>query len=205
MKRSIKVGAVIVVALGIWALVAPTLARYLIVEKPLAQADAIIVLSGSAVYKERTREAAQLYNQNVAPVVMITNDGGHAGWSSVEQTNVPFVELEQRELIANGVPAEAIAVLPGIVAGTDDEARAVAGAIGARGLRSLLIVTSAYHTRRALRTFDKLLADKNIELGIVAAPLGEQSPEPNRWWLTARGWPMVAGEYVKSAVYYAYY
>ncbi len=136
---------------------------------------------------------------------MITNDGGHAGWSSVEQTNVPFVELEQRELIANGVPAEAIAVLPGIVAGTDDEARAVAGAIGARGLRSLLIVTSAYHTRRALRTFDKLLADKNIELGIVAAPLGEQSPEPNRWWLTARGWPMVAGEYVKSAVYYAYY
>lgn len=103
------------------------------------------------------------------------------------------------------MPPEAIVVLPGVVAGTDDEARAVAGEIDARKIRSLLIVTSAYHTRRALRTFDKLLADKNIETGIAHALPGEQSPEPNYWWLTLRGWPMVAGEYVKSAVYYAYY
>lgn len=94
MKRIIKVGFAVLVILGTWTLVAPTLARSLIVERPLAHADAILVLSGSAVYKERTREAAQLYNQNVAPVVMITNDGGHAGWSSDEQTNLPFVELE---------------------------------------------------------------------------------------------------------------
>lgn len=205
MKRSIKVGAVVLVALGIWALVAPTLARYLIVEKPLAQADAIIVLSGSAVYKERTRKGAELYGQGIAPIVMITNDGGHAGWSSDERTNLPFVELERRELAANGVPTEAIVILRGTVGGTDDEARSVAVEVDARPIRSLLIVTSAYHTRRALRTFEKLLAGRNVELGIVAAPLGEQSPDATWWWLTARGWPMVAGEYVKSAVYYAYY
>ena len=190
---------------AVWIIIAPFLATFLIVEKPLARADAIIILSGSAVYKERTKKAAELYKQGVAPRVIISNDGGRAGWLDDEKDNLPFVELEQRELIANGVEPEAITVLPGTVSGTDDEAKRLAEEIAARPIGKVLIVTSAYHSRRALRTFEKILAGKNVEIGIAHPPTGEQTPNPNFWWLRPRGWQTVAGEYVKSAIYYLYY
>ena len=205
MPRRLKILIPLATAIVIWMVIAPFLATHLIVEKPLGHADAMIVLSGAAVYKERTRKAAELYKQGVAPRIFITDDGDRAGWSQSERTNLPFVELEQRELIANGVMPDAIAVLPGQVFGTDREAKAFADEISARPVSSVVIVTSAYHSRRALRTFEKILASKNIEIGIAHAPTGEQTPNPNYWWLVPRGWQVVAWEYVKSAVYYAYY
>ena len=204
-RRFLKLLAVAVCLLVVWALTAPSLATYLIVEKPLDHADAIIVLSGSAVYKERTRKAAELYKQGVAPRIFITDDGAHAGWSRDERTNTPFVVLEQRELIANGVLPVSITVLPGKVSGTDYEAKALAGELAARPMGAVLIVTSGYHTRRALKTFETILKDKNIEFGIRGVPPGDQTPNLNYWWLQPRGWQMVAGEYMKSVVYYFYY
>lgn len=205
MKRRLIYLLALIVFGCCWLLLAPCLATYLIVDKPLEHADAIVVLSGSAVYKERTRKAAELFKQDVAPRIILTDDGEQAGWSRKEQTNPPFVELEQRELIANGVLPEAITVLPGQVSGTDQEAKALADEITARPVTSILIVTSAYHTRRALRTFEKILAGRDVEIGIAFPPPGDQTPTPTFWWLKARGWQTVAGEYVKSAVYWVFY
>ena len=118
---------------------------------------------------------------------------------------MPFVELEQRELIAGGVPPDAITILPGKVSGTDEEARAFVVEINARPINSLLLVTSAYHTRRALRTFTKILAGRGVEIGIEYAPISDQTPPPEAWWLGMRGWRTVGGEYIKSAVYMVWY
>ena len=205
MSRRVKYALYLVVSAIVWVLVAPAIATYLVVERPLEHADAIIVLSGSAVYKERTSKAAELFKQGVSPRIFITNDGERAGWSKREQTNPPFVELEQRELAANGVPADAITLLPGEVSGTDQEAKALKDEINQRPVTSLLIVTSAYHTRRALWTFGKILAGNGVDIGIEYAPPGELTPKPDYWWLSARGWTSVAGEYVKSGVYRVYY
>lgn len=189
----------------IWCLIAPLLAKLLIVTEPLEHADAMIVLSGSAAYKERTQKSAQLFRQGIAPRVFLTDDGQLAGWSDAEQKNPSFAELEQRELIANGVDPDAITVLPSYVAGTDDEASAISSELQARPIGSLLIVTSPYHTRRALWTFDKALKGQDVELGIVSPPLGQQTPSPYLWWIYPSGWYAVAGEYVKSVAYYFYY
>ena len=205
MNRKLKFALAAAVVLAVWALIAPSLANYLIVEKPLERADALLVLSGSAVYKERTRKAAELYRQGVAARIFITDDGQRSGWSQASKSNPSFVELEQRALIADGVSPDAITVLPGVVSGTDQEAKLLADEVNARPLKSVLIVTSPYHTRRALRTFEKILAEKDIEIGIAHPPVGEQSPSPNYWWLAPRGWQTVGAEYLKSAVYWAYY
>ena len=203
-RRLILFVALVVLGIG-WILAAPILATHLIVEKPLASADAIIVLSGSSAYKQRTKKAAELYKQGISDRIFITNDGEQAGWSRAERTNPPFVELEQRELIANGVLPDAIMVLPGEVSGTESEAASMAAEINARPIKSLLIVTSAYHTRRALWTFERILAGKNIEIGIEYAVADDLSPKPETWWLSVRGWQNVGGEYVKSAFYWAFY
>ena len=205
MKRIITVMFTVGLLAALWVFIAPPLAVWLVVERPMTNADAIIVLSGSAAYKERTKKAAELYKQGVSAHIFITDDGERSGWNKEEQTNLPFVELEKRELIAGGVPADAITVLPTEVSGTDQEAKVLATEIDTRPLNSVLIVTSAYHTRRALRTFNKILAGKGVEIGIEHAPISDRSPKPDYWWLSPRGWSSVGAEYVKLAVYWVMY
>lgn len=205
MSRRIKFLVFLLVAGVVWVVCAPLLATRLIVEKPLEKADAILVLGGSATYIERTHKAAELYKKGIAPRIFLTDDGERAGWSKKEQRNPPYFELAKRALAAQGVPEDAIKVLPGEVTGTDWEARVLSQEIETSGLKSVLLVTSAYHSRRALWTFEKFLAGKDVSIGLEHAPTGEQTPAPRFWWLSPRGWQMVAGEYVKLAVYWAYY
>ncbi|HMT06736.1 MAG TPA: YdcF family protein [Pyrinomonadaceae bacterium] len=187
-----------------WLVFAPLLANHLIFQKTIEKPDAIVVLAGSSQYPERCRKAAELYHERQIPVIYLTNDGERSGWSVAEKRNIPYLELERRELIANGVFADSIRVLDGVVKGTDDEAKAMAAEAKAANLRSVLIVTSSYHSRRAYRTFERMFADSGIEIGIEHAPLADDDPSPMWWWLSRRGWQLVGGEYVKSAVYWAY-
>jgi uncharacterized SAM-binding protein YcdF (DUF218 family) len=120
---------------------------------------------------------------------------------------MPYVELARKNLISYGIPADKIEILSPQVSGTIDEADALKKKARAENLQKVLLVTSAYHTRRTLRTFEKHFAESGVEteLGIVAVPVGGQTPQPFFWWTSARGWNLVAGEYVKSAVYWVYY
>jgi uncharacterized SAM-binding protein YcdF (DUF218 family) len=205
MSRPFKIAIGFVVAAALWLFTAPYVAERLIIERPLERADAILVLGGSAVYIERTQKAAEVYKRGVAPKILLTDDGERAGWSKKEQTNLPYVELARRALLAQGVPGEAIEILPGQVTGTDWEARRFVEDLDRTGTRSVLLVTSAYHSRRALWTFEKFLAGRDVSIGVEHSPTGEQTPPPGRWWLSARGWNMVGGEYVKSIAYWVYY
>jgi uncharacterized SAM-binding protein YcdF (DUF218 family) len=65
-------------------------------------------------------------------------------------------------------------------AGTWGEALAVTTAARARGWRRLTLVTSAYHTRRALWTFRKA-AGGCCEVGVRWAA-GYSGLRPSRWW-----------------------
>jgi uncharacterized SAM-binding protein YcdF (DUF218 family) len=205
MNRSSKVVIIFLLLFTAWIFLAPRLAETLIVEKPLARSDAILVLGGSAVYLERTQKAAEIYRSGISSRILLTDDGGRAGWSRAEQKNPKFVELARKSLIEQGVPAEVIEILQPEVAGTIDEARRLEEISRERNYRSVLLVTSAYHSRRALRTFDKALAESNLQIGLKYVPPGLQTPPPHYWWLSPAGWNLVAGEYVKTAYYWLYY
>lgn len=202
-----KIFLILCVGFTVWAAIAPYLAKRLIVEKPLKKADAILVLGGSSVYLERTHRAARLFNRGIAPKIFLTDDGEKAGWSAAKETNPPFVELARESLIRQGVPADAVEILSPTVAGTIDEAEVLAGKAENAGFKSLLIVTSAYHTRRAHWIFEKVFRDNRVpvKIGIAAAATGEQTPPPAVWWLSPRGWRLVAGEYVKTLYYWVFY
>jgi uncharacterized SAM-binding protein YcdF (DUF218 family) len=201
-KRTLVIGIIGFVAA--WFVAAPLLANHLIISRPLEQPEAMIVLSGSSQYVERCRKAAELYRERKISLIYLTNDGELSGWSVTDQRNVPFLELERRELVANGVLHDSIRVLDGTVKGTDDEAKAMANEAKAQGLKSVLIVTSPYHTRRAYRAFERMFVETGIQIGIEYAPLNDEQPSPYYWWLSLRGWQLVGGEYVKSAVYWVY-
>lgn len=186
----------VVLALALWLAAAPFLPGLLIVEKPVDQPDAIVVLGGGASYVERTKFAAELFAAGRSKRILLTNDGLQGGWDKAEQRNPYFWELARRSLIANGVPESAVTMLPETVESTRDEAVLISAKAGELGLRRVLIVTSPHHTRRSLAAFDRASAG-NIEFG-VASPASDLGPF---WWMTRRGLNRVALEYVKLAWY----
>jgi len=185
----------------IWPFAAWAGARYLIKEAPLDKADVIVVLSGSATFKERTREAARLFFAGRARRILITNDNEQGPWSSSDQRNLFFYERSLEQLRNAGVPSESIEVLMQPVTSTYDETEVVRNYAQQHGLHSILIVTSAYHSRRALWVFTRVFRDTGIQIGLDAVPPGQQSPPPATWWLRLRGWQQVPTEYVKMVYY----
>lgn len=186
---------------GIWVLVAWLAARFLIVNTPLNRADVIVVMSGSAVYKERTKRAAEYYSQGLANRVLLTNDNLRGEWSSSEQRNPFFYERARNNLLSLGVPAERVEIISQPVTNTYQEAEVLREYALEHQLRSLLVITSAYHSRRALWTLNRVFAGTRIEISVQSVEGGEQTPAPLTWWLHPRGWQMLVEEYVKNAYY----
>ena len=201
-RRIVKL---LLVCILIWPFAAWAGARLLITDAPLAKADAIVVLGGSANYKERTHEAARLLLDGHSPRILITNDDRRGPWSSAEQRNLFFHERAFEELKNAGVPAERVELLPQPVSGTHEEAELVRQYARDHRFQSVLIVTSAYHSRRALWTFSRVFRDTGVQIGLAHATTGGESPRPATWWLTRRGWRLVPTEYVKMIYYVVKY
>lgn len=210
MKKPGKIVKISIIALSltaIWIFFAPFLAKNLIVEKPLESADAIVVLSGSKAFVERTQTAAELYNKHISKKILLTDDGGRGSWNQAEQTNLRYSELAKRELIKQGVSAQDIEILEPQVSGTIYEAEVLKNHIENHNLKNILLVTSVYHTSRTLWTFEREMKRNNLQInfGIEHAPFNKQNPVPESWWLSFFGWRVVAGEYVKILVYWIFY
>ena len=194
----------LVIAVALLALL-PTLAwgaaRLLIVRTPAAHADAIVMLSGSATFHERAQHAAQLYKEGRAAKIILTNDNLQSGWSQKEQRNPFYYERARQELIQFGVPEQNIEVLMDPILGTYDEACVIRLYCESHNIHSVVVVTSGYHSRRALWTFRKVFSGSDMEVGMDPVAAGIDTPSPATWWLKSFGWQMVPEEYGKLLCY----
>lgn len=180
-------------------------AELLIVHASVSKADAIVVMSGSATFRERAHHAAELYNLGRAPKIVLTNDDLKSCWSSEEQRNPYYYERALDELHRAGVPQQNIAVIMVPITSTHDEAVLLKEYAKVNQLHSLLIVTSGYHSRRALWTFRRIFHGSETSIGIDPVAAGIQTPAPATWWLHRFGWEMVPNEYVKMFGYWLRY
>ena len=201
-KRPRRIFLVVVLCMVVlWPLLTWAGAKLLIVKSELTSADAIVVLSGSSTYLERADWAAKLYREGRASVIILTNDSLISGWDKVEERNPFFYELAARELVKRGVPESRIQVVSKIALGTYEESLGLRDYATAHNLRRLLVVTSAYHSRRALWSMRHACEGSGIEIGIDSPPPGWQTPSPSTWWWHRWGWRVVAGEYGKLVYY----
>ena len=202
-RRSVVALCLAVILIIAWLPFSWLAAKALIVNRGPEHADAIVVLSGSSTYVERAQWAGRLYNDGRAPRIILTNDGLLGGYDRQLDRNLSFVELAAAELQRAGVPAEKIEVITRLGQNTYDEATFLRDYSTRHNLRSLLIVTSAYHSRRAIWVFERVFQGTEITLGVEGPPPGIQTPRPATWWLHKLGWKLVPGEYLKL-VYYAW-
>lgn len=145
-------------------------ARSLIRTDPLQKSDVIIALGGDARCM-REKRAAELYQEGFAPRVIVS--GVPSGWG------VNTGDAARRYLVSLGVPEDAILVLRDSW-NTRREAIDVDGIMRANNWHSAVIVTSPFHSRRALHTFERYAAGHTF----YSSPLPEQPPEWRhaRWW-----------------------
>ena len=205
LSRRRKLVIVVVSLLAAWPVIAYVAARNLIVEQPLDRSDAIVILSGSSTMVERVSEAVKLFKEGRSSKIILTNDNQLGGWSEELQRNPFFYERALALLVGQGIPRESIVVLQTPVSGTYDEAVLLSEYSRSNQVHQLLLVTSAYHSRRALRTFNRQFAGSNVKIGLVAVAPGIQTPRPAIWWLYVKGWKVVAGEYLKLIYYWMVY
>lgn len=151
---------------------------WLVVEDPLAPAQAIVVLSGRM--PDRALEAARLYRQNAAPQVWVSQPNSPTG--RLAEMHIPFVGEDfynQRVLIALGVPADATRILPEPSANTAEEIGQIARLAREGGLRAVIIVTSAPHTRRVRTIWNRLVGDSPQ---LIIRHSVDDSFDAAHWW-----------------------
>jgi uncharacterized SAM-binding protein YcdF (DUF218 family) len=166
----------LLVLVFIVAALASQAARFLVVDEP-EKSDAIVVLAGET--KVRPARALELLRQGVAPRV--------------------FMDAETRDLIydqrltdiaqkyVNSLPeVSRIAVCPIVGFSTYAEADDVSRCLQSLGAHRVLIVTSEFHTRRALMIFRHRLPQYQFSAAAARNPaqFGEA------WW-TNREWAKV--------------
>jgi uncharacterized SAM-binding protein YcdF (DUF218 family) len=179
--RLIVTGVVLVVVLaGLWlgrGTWLPSIGRFLIYTdpRPLQPAQAVLPLAGA---RERGIYAAQLYRQ------------GYAEWFLV--TDMPFAppgvrqsyaELVRQEAVWQGVPEAQIRLIGEEVTSTYAEARSVRRWMETQGFDSVLVVTSAYHTRRAALILRDVFRGSDIRVQV--APVAEGEYQAESWWKEA--------------------
>lgn len=140
---------------------------FLVVTRPLPSADALVVMAGSM--NERLPVAARLFLEGVAPRILLTNDGIFSAWSAERQRNLYSIEWAEAELMNMRVPQDAIIKLPFSSSGSIFDALHCRKEILSRGIRSIVIVTSDYHTRRSLWIFERVLRDQPVAIGVEPA------------------------------------
>jgi uncharacterized SAM-binding protein YcdF (DUF218 family) len=196
-----RAGIAIIVCIVLFAAAAGPSARFLIVRSEPLAGDAIIVLAGSPLYDERIQHAIELFTLGRARSIVLTNDGVRGGWSRRHQRNLPPIERGRDALLDAGIDENRVVLLTGRVRSTYDEAIALREIAKTRAIRSVVIVTSPYHSRRAFWIFRRILASQGVQVGIDPVPPGRLSPDPETWWTSRRGWYGVPLEYVKLAYY----
>ena len=159
------------------------------------QADAIVVLSGgrhAAPGPARASEwhdpdrflaGVELFRAGRAPLLLFTG-----GQSPFQAGLAPEGELYRREAIGLGVPADAIASTPP-VRNTAEEAAAIRALLPQAPSR-VLLVTSAFHMRRAQRLFERqgmTVRPFPVDFQARAAWGGAIALDPLMWLPTSRG------------------
>ena len=160
----------------------------------VAQADAIVVLGGAA--NERLPVAIELFQDGFAPALWYTGavEDSQAG----DGTSAQLAAKHAHEM---GIPAEAITLLA--TTSTWEDGQQIAATAQARGVRSILVVTSWYHGRRALCAIHHHIHDDAIR--VYYQPVETREFGPDNWWLTAAGQRIVTTELYKDLFYWAYY
>jgi uncharacterized SAM-binding protein YcdF (DUF218 family) len=166
LKISRRLRAVVLGLVLLW--LAARSAAFLIVDNPI-KSDVILVLAGET--EQRPARALELFNQGFGARVAFDVPADPKVYGST------FVQLAEK-WAAEQPQAAALSICPTHALSTKAESLEAADCLRKLGARSVLLVTSDFHTRRALSIFQK--EDPGWTFSVAAAYDDAQFGVP--WW-----------------------
>lgn len=148
-------------------------------------ADAIIAISGGDT-SARTSEAISLYQNGWAAKLIFSG-------AAADKSGPSNAEVMREQALASGVPESAITI-EDLSSTTAENAQNTAVVVEKMNLKRVILVTSAYHQRRANIEFSKRLGS---DVTIVNHPVANDNQWSSWWWLTPYGWVLGIGELIR--------
>lgn len=174
--------------MGVWFVNAGTL---LIDAEPPIAADVIVVLAGNA--PNRLPWAEELRHQGFSDLLIVSDEPVHT--HGLETT---WLALHRAGLSAPEIPDAALLVIDPPAESTIEEANRSAELMLAHGLKSALLVTESFHSRRAALLFRAAFAHRGLTVRPV--PVGD-SLDLGHWWQHPLSARRVVEEWTKLAYY----
>lgn len=175
---SLLIIGAIIVGISIW------LSYYLSPQSQLEKAGAIVVISGGQT-TTRAQHGIELYQQGYAPTLIFSGAAMDDGPSNARQ-----MREQSRK---NGVPSSAIKV-DELAQNTYENAVNTKKIIEQNHIKSIILVTSPYHQRRAELTFAKVLGS---DFPIIDSSSYDSRWSKAGWWTNLFGWRMTLSEAFK--------
>lgn len=164
--------------------------RHLIVQDKLEKADVILVLAGDG-NGERVSQGVELYRKKYSNRLLMS--GGPLAWK------LKHAQWMKKQAMEEGVPSQAI-LMQGRSRSTIEDARFSLPIVKQHGFKSLILVTSPTHTRRAAKVFHKFFDKEGIK--VIVYPVQKSEFNPDRWWTRHEDTGLVVWEYVSSVLYF---
>jgi uncharacterized SAM-binding protein YcdF (DUF218 family) len=165
------------------------ISRALISNDVPAKADIAVVLAGD-YWGNRISKAGELVRQGYVPVALVSGPPGFYGQHECE----PEIAYAVRQ----GYKAEWFLPFPNEARSTQEEAWAILPELHRRNAHHMLLVTSDYHTSRALRIFrgaERQMGGR-VDIRAVAAP--DQEFHADSWWRSRQGQKITFMEWTKT-------
>ena len=188
---------------------------WLVKSDDIRHADAMIMLMGGI--SDRVLQVADLYQQDVAGEVWIVEEGSGA-MSLLEERGVHIISTTEQvygALKDLGIAEDRIVILPGGATSTQMEAEITRDYLATRagidqagidqalsglpGIDTLLVVSSASHTRRAHQIFSAAVKTLDRPVVIFCSPSPYTNFNAQEWWKDRDDIQDVFFEYVKMA------
>jgi hypothetical protein len=188
LKFSSRLRLIVLVLLLFW--IAAESARFLVIDKP-EKSDVILVLAGET--DQRPERALQLLNQGYAPRAVFDVP------ADAKVYGTTYLEIAQK-WSASQPQAAAIVICPIRGLSTKAETADAAECLRKIGVRAVLVVTSDFHTRRALSIFRRQNPEWTFSVAAAYDPtqFGEQWWRHRQWaktnvdeWLRMFWWQLV--------------
>ena len=175
------------------SIIGANLGKFLVQSDKLEKADAIAVFSGDN--GPRTERAVELLKEGYADYLILS--GGKV------YDDVTMAELMKNHAIKLGVDESKI-LIDDEAATTNENADFTADIIEENNFKSVIVVTSDYHTRRSKLAMEKALEDILIDGDKVSVSVTPSKEEKftTKWWTSGNSVLMVISEYLKLAGYW---
>jgi uncharacterized SAM-binding protein YcdF (DUF218 family) len=191
MLRLLKLFSLMVFLAGILflthGLVLTKTSEFLIKKDELKPADVIVVLAGETT--ERVDYGVRLLKEGWAGKDRIIMAGGPIVWK------YSWAALMKEQALHLGAPAKTI-ILEDKSQSTEEDAIFTKELLLKNGFRSIILVTSPYHSKRAALIFEKILGS---DFRIINAPVEDSWYSSSDWWRRRRDRAAALSEFSKFA------